>query len=72
MVSEVVECRSDSQYAERPLAFVWEGQRQKVTDVLSQWRTPDGMNFKVRTESGSVYDLRYIEARDEWTITQIS
>ncbi len=68
----LVECRSDSRYAERPLAFVWEGQRQKVAEILAQWRSPAGMNFRVRIESGNVYDLCYDEAQDRWTISPIS
>ncbi len=72
MITEEVECRSDSRYAERPLAFAWEGERQQVAEILSQWRTPEGINFKVRTEIGSVFDLCYNEAQDKWTIVQIS
>jgi hypothetical protein len=72
MNEELVECRSEGRYAERPLAFYWEGQRQKVTDILVQWRSPTGMNFRVRTKTDNVYDLCYDEAQDRWTVIQIS
>ncbi|MFQ5410588.1 MAG: hypothetical protein ACE5FI_19430 [Anaerolineales bacterium] len=34
----VVECYSSSEYAERPRAFEWAGQRYRVTSVLGRWR----------------------------------
>ena len=63
-----VECRSDSEYAERPLALVWEGQRYEVAEILSQWRTPSGKWFCVRTVSEQIFRLHYDEHAHEWFI----
>jgi hypothetical protein len=66
-----VECRSEAAYAERPLAFTWQGQRQEVAQVISNWRTPAGKAFRVLTESGALFDLNYDEQADKWQIAEI-
>ena len=65
-----VECRSEAAYAERPLAFTWQGQRQEVAQVLDGWRTPVGKGFRVRTQDGSVFTLLYDEHDDVWQIAE--
>jgi hypothetical protein len=67
-VSQPVECYSGSQYAERPLALWWQGQRLSVAAVLAQWRSPTGAGFRVQTESGSIFDVLYDELKDEWSV----
>jgi hypothetical protein len=71
-----VECRSDSEYAERPLVVYWQGERLDVVEILSRWRTPDGKWFRVRTENLSsnedqVFDLFYNETNAEWQISPL-
>jgi hypothetical protein len=65
-----VECRSEAAYAERPLAFTWQGRRQEVAEVISNWRTPAGKAFRVIAESGAVFDLYYDEHSDKWQIAE--
>jgi hypothetical protein len=65
-----VECISSHTYAERPIAFWWEGERQEVKLIENQWRTPAGVGFRVRTVQGQVFELFYGENEDEWTIRQ--
>ena len=69
-MSEIVECHSGFAYAERPLAFTWQGKRLIVGIILAQTRSPDGPRFRVRTEDGQEFELSYHEARDEWQIQQ--
>ncbi|MBN1146128.1 MAG: hypothetical protein JXA78_02650 [Anaerolineales bacterium] len=75
---DLVVCRSDSQYAERPLAFHWQGERLEVTKILARWRTPAGQWFRVQAGSLGVqsappseemiFDLCYDETIDGWRI----
>lgn len=67
-MSELVECYSGSEYAERPLAFQWEGRRIEVDRILTQVRLPDGKRFHVQTGDGRVFDLFYGEMSGEWRI----
>ena len=67
-VNAIVECYSGSEYAERPLALWWEGQRLRVTAVLKRWRSPNETGFRVQTEVGSIFELLYNELKDEWRI----
>ncbi len=66
-----VECRSEHEYAERPIALTWEGQRRQISQILSRWRTPGEKHFRVRTTEGETFELTYVELSDEWTITPI-
>ena len=66
---ELVFCRSEVDYAERPLALVWQGQRLAVVEVLTRWRTPEEQAFRVLCEDQRVFDLFYNLARDCWSIT---
>jgi hypothetical protein len=66
----LVECRSDAEYAERPVAFFWQAQRLEIAEILSRWRTPDGKRFRVRTTDGQIFELFYDPAVDRWQIRQ--
>ncbi len=46
---DTVECLSSSAYPERPIALTWEGERLEIIAILSQWRTPEALRFRVRT-----------------------
>lgn len=66
-----VECRSDSTYAERPLSLTWEGRRYEVAEIVSRWRGPGEMGFRVKTTDGQAFDLTYREVSDEWLVQPI-
>ena len=70
-MSEIVECRSDAAYAERPRAFFWLNQRLRVIAVLDRWRSPTGLGFRVRADDEQVYDLEYNVEQDDWHIGQL-
>ncbi len=69
-MGDLVECRSEYDYAGRPTAVWWQGVRLEVAAVEAQWRTPDGKGFRVRTTDGQVFEVFYGAMNDEWTIRQ--
>ena len=66
-----VECRSDSTYAERPLSVTWEGVQHEVAEIVSRWRGPNELGFRVKTTDGQAFDLTYREVPDEWLVQPI-
>jgi len=68
---EKVECRSDSEYADRPLALVWEGQSREIAEIVARWRGPGEKGFRVKTVDGEAFDLTYREGPDEWIVQPI-
>jgi hypothetical protein len=69
-MTDLVECHSDSGYAEKPVALTWEGRRLDIDLVLAEWRTPEAKYFRVRTSDGQVFELCYTEAAETWRIQQ--
>ncbi|GAB4473087.1 MAG: hypothetical protein Kow0088_08140 [Anaerolineales bacterium] len=67
---EIVECHSEYEYAERPLALWWQGQRLEIQEILDQWRVPGGKGFRVKTKDDQIFELFYGELFDEWRIYQ--
>ncbi len=68
---DTVECRSDSEFAERPLALTWQGRRLEIAEILARWRGPNEKGFRVKTTDGQAFDLTYREIPDEWHIQLI-
>ena len=66
-----VECRSDSEYAERPLALTWEDHHFEIAEIVARWRGPHEKGFRVKTTSGQAFDLTYRELPDEWLVQPI-
>ena len=71
MVTNTVECRSDSEYAERPLSLTWEGVQYEIAEIVARWRGPSEKGFRVKTADGQAFDLTYRELPDEWLIQPI-
>jgi len=74
---EVVQVEAYSGYRgmERPLAFVWQGRRHEVAEVIDRWyeggRSPKDVKldyFKVRTSEGAEHILRYNALFDAWAV----
>jgi hypothetical protein len=68
MSSDLVECYSGQTFAERPLALYWDGERLKITEILSRWRTPGDIHFIVRIGDGRIFYLAYNETEDLWSV----
>ena len=67
-VDQEVECRSDTEYADRPLALTWQGRRLEVAEIVASWRGPGEKGFRVKTTDGQAFELAYRELPDEWHI----
>ena len=70
-MSALVECHSGFEYAERPIALHWQGERLEIEQVQAQWVIPGGKKFLVRTTSGRIFELFYGELYDEWRINPL-
>jgi hypothetical protein len=70
-MTEIVECQSGSTYAERPVAFTWQGQRLIIAEILSRGHTPQAKWFRVRTSDDQLFELSLVEAPDERLVENI-
>lgn len=70
-----VEAYSGYKANERPVAFIFQGHRWEISEILDRWYE-GGVNseqpvvdyFKVKTSEGSVFILRYEAESDAWTV----
>ncbi len=69
-MDDQAECRSDQDYAGRPLAVHWQGRRLAVTRLIDAWRLPQGKGYLVQTEYDLLFELVYLELEDRWEISQ--
>ena len=67
-MESLVRCRSDSEYAERPVKFLWEGEELVVSEIITRWRSPEGKYFRVKTNTLSIFLLFYHEEQNSWYI----
>ena len=65
---ETVECRPDTEYAERPLSLVWQGCQYEIAEIFARWRGPGEKGFRVKTVNGLAFELTYQEFSDDWHI----
>jgi hypothetical protein len=70
-MNDLVECRSEANYAGRPTALHWLGQRLAVAEVIVSWREPEGIHFRVCTDDDQAFELSYDEAGDTWHIEEL-
>jgi hypothetical protein len=69
-MNDIVECHSDFEYAEKPVALTWKDQRLEISEIVERWRIPGAKCFRVRTTDGQIFELFYGELYDEWRIHQ--
>jgi putative sterol carrier protein len=67
-MADIVECHSESEYAEQPVALTWDGQRLEVAEIVARWRTPGEKRFRVRASDGQAFELAYRLRDDEWRV----
>lgn len=70
-----VECRSGYKVNEYPLAFVFQGKRMEVAEIVDRWyeggldpERPVIDYFRVKTADGSTFILMYASHLDQWFI----
>ncbi|HIC91948.1 MAG TPA: hypothetical protein EYP21_07840 [Syntrophaceae bacterium] len=66
-----VECHSGYKVNERPISFTLEGKKLMVEKIVDRWRDPQFNYFKVLTDDGKAYLLRYDERNDEWKLEKV-
>lgn len=71
MSMEAVECRSDTEYTERPLSLVWRGRRYEIAEIISHWHGHGEKGFRVKTVDGLAFELTYHEISDDWNVQPI-
>jgi hypothetical protein len=69
-LSDQVFCHSGYEYAERPIAFIWQGQRLEIAAIQAGWQKPGFKCFRVTTTDEQVFDLCYDQTADQWLIQQ--
>ena len=55
----VVDAFAGAKGEETPRAFMFEGSRRTVTEIITRWYTETHCYFRVQTGDGSRYVLRY-------------
>ena len=65
-----VQCYSGRTYAERPVSFIWQNVVYVLQEIEEEWREPDGKYFRVRAETGEVFDLHYNGQEDELSLKE--
>ncbi len=70
-MKDPVECHSGFEYAERPTAILWQGERLEIEEIEDRWRVPGGKGFRVRIKGGRCFELFYGELYDEWRVNEI-
>ena len=63
-----VECRTD-EGGEVPVRFGHGGASQEVAEVVDRWLGEDHRYYRVRTEDGGLFILRYDQRDDSWQIS---
>ena len=70
-----VECRSGYKINEYPVAFIFQGRRWEVSEILDRWyeggvksERPIIDYFRIKTKEGRVFILMYAGHLDEWFI----
>jgi hypothetical protein len=64
----VVECHSGHTFPQRPKAIFKDNERLEVDVIETEWRSPQGKFFRVKTIDGSIFVLFYDEDSDNWQI----
>jgi hypothetical protein len=53
---------------QRSLSFTLDEELYEIAAVLDQWYEPSAVYFKVQSDQGKIYLLRYDGEADEWTL----
>jgi hypothetical protein len=72
-----VECYSGHRANERPVAFTLRDRRYEIREIVDRWyeggvepARPELHYFKIRTEEGQLFLLRYDVRLDAWSTTR--
>jgi hypothetical protein len=67
-----VEAYSGYAANERPLRFTLGERTLEVQDVLDRWYSEDACYFRVSTDDGDAYVLKYLKGEDVWELVSFT
>jgi hypothetical protein len=67
-----VEAYSGYTANERPRRFTLGARTLEVQDVLDRWYSEDARYFRVSTDDGDTYVLKYLEGEDVWELVSFT
>jgi hypothetical protein len=67
-----VECHAGYRGDETPRRFHIGGRTIEIAQVLSRWREPDALFFRVRSDEGRIYVLRKDEQAGRWDVPEVA
>jgi hypothetical protein len=70
-MNDMVECHSEYEYPERPVAIHWQGRKLEISRILTEWLAPNEKRFLVEVGDNQLFTLVYDQACDEWQIQQM-
>ncbi|MDP3013197.1 MAG: hypothetical protein Q8M92_03060 [Candidatus Subteraquimicrobiales bacterium] len=76
MESVKVEAYAGCRAEEKPVAFIFKGERHVIKDILSRWYEEDVKSssrrhyFKVLADDGRIYALSHTEISDTWVLEE--
>ena len=65
---EPVRCRAEFRNPQFPVEFTWDGRLLLVEKILTEARTPSGINFRVATTEQETYTLEFDFSSQTWRI----
>jgi hypothetical protein len=63
---------SGNTYVEKPLSFTWQSVEYQVAEVTKEWRELGKRCFRVKTGDNKSFQLCYNEAKEEWSLQELS
>ncbi|NIS79931.1 MAG: hypothetical protein GTO14_06940 [Anaerolineales bacterium] len=63
-----VEARFEVDGTIRPMAFIWQGRRYRITSLGRQWEQDSERRFLVMTSSYRVYEVAYLRQESAWRL----
>lgn len=73
-----VECYAGYKSNETPRAFLWQGRRYEIKEVVDRWhegglnpKDPELDYYKVRADDNCEYIIRYNHLFDSWALMRI-
>jgi hypothetical protein len=72
MVEVRVECYAGYRGDETPRRFHLGGRTIEISEVLSRWKEPEALFFRIRSDEGRIYVLRRDEHAGRWEIPEVA
>jgi uncharacterized protein (UPF0128 family) len=67
-----VECHAGYRADETPRRFQLGGRKFEISEVLSRWKEPGALFFRIRSDEGRIYVLRKDEQAGRWDVHEVA